>query len=136
MNVARTLDFFETQMDKASQDLGKYLINPDVEVLHQIRVDLKKIRAVIIQIEKSTGNKKIKKTHRYIKHIFRKGGQIRELQLDLLWLKKHRKFNLIRHMKFDARLKKSGMAFHKEIPVMLHTLGVVRKKMERFNHGL
>jgi CHAD domain-containing protein len=131
MNVARSVDFFIGQHQKAENDLENYFHDPDMEILHEFRVELKKMRAVIFQMEQLTDSKKVKKAHRQIRHIFHKAGQIRELQLESVWLHRHRKFDLLRFMEYDKDIKKADRSFHLEVPEMLHSFKKIRKWLEK-----
>lgn len=132
MKIARTVDFFEDQYQKAVSHLESYFHDPAVETLHQFRVEVKKIRAVCFQLEQLKDRRKVKKYHHQIRHIFRKGGHIRELQLERAWLSRHRKFNLIRLMAYDANLEKADKSFHMEVPEMLHIFKKARKKLDQY----
>jgi CHAD domain-containing protein len=131
MNKVRSVDFFIGQHQKAVIDLGNYFHDPDMEILHEFRVEVKKIRSVLFLMEQITGSKKVKKAHRQIRHIFHKAGKIRELQLESAWLHRHRKFNLLRVLEYDTEIKKSDRSFHLEIPEMLHSFKKIREKMEK-----
>jgi CHAD domain-containing protein len=78
------------------------------------------------------GRRKVKKYHHQIRHIFRKAGHIRELQLEMAWLRRHRKFDLIRIMEYDANLKKADKSFHIEVPEMLNMFKKARKKLGKY----
>jgi CHAD domain-containing protein len=121
MAISGTHDYFKVQAKIAMQELEKYFHDPQVETLHQFRVEIKKIRAVFFHLEEMPVQKSFKKIHRQIKKIFRKAGEIRELQLEMAWLEKHRKFNLLRLMQYESQLRKSDKYFHKRIPNMLDT---------------
>ena len=131
MNAVRSVDFFISQHQKAVNDLENYFHDPDMEILHEFRVEVKKIRSVLFLIEQITGSKKVKKAHRQIRHIFHKAGEIRELQLESVWLHRHRKFNLLRLMEYDKEIKKSDRSFHLEVPEMLHSFKKIREKIEK-----
>lgn len=131
MNVARSADFFIGQHQKAVDDLENYFHDPDMEILHEFRVELKKMRAVIFQAEQLAYSKKVKKAHRQIRHIFHKAGQIRELQLESAWLHRHRKFNLLRLMEYDKAIKKADRSFHMEVPEMLHAFKKIREWLDK-----
>jgi CHAD domain-containing protein len=131
MNAVRSVDFFIGQHQKAVNDLDNYFHDPDMEILHEFRVEVKKIRSVLIQMEHVTGSKKVKKAHRQIRHIFHKAGEIRELQLESAWLHRHRKFNLLRVMEYDKMIKKYDRSFHLEIPEMLHSFIKIRASLEK-----
>lgn len=131
MKAARSVDFFTEQNRKAEADLEKYFHDPDMEILHVFRVEVKKMRAVLFQLEQLAWSKKVKKAHRRLRHIFHKAGHIRELQLEQSWLKRHRKFDLLRLMEYDKNLIKADRSFHTEVPEMLHIFKKIRGKLEQ-----
>ncbi len=130
MAVSGTYAYFKVQAENARNDLDKYFHDPQVEILHQFRVGIKKIRAVLFQLEEISGGKKIKKCHKQIKFIFRKAGEIRELQIETAWLEKHRKFDLLRLMQYETKLRKKNKQFHGAIPLMLDTLKKLSRQVE------
>jgi len=130
MEISGTHDYFKVQAKVAMQELDKYFHDPQVEILHQFRVELKKIRAVFFHLEEMRDQKAVKKIHQDVKKIFRKAGEIRELQLEIAWLEKHRKFNLLRLMQYESKLRKSDKYFHKRIPYMLDTFKKACRKTE------
>ena len=130
MAISGTHDYFKVQAKVAMQELDKYYHDPQVEILHQFRVELKKIRAVFFHLEEMQDQKAVKKIHQVVKKIFRKAGEIRELQLEIAWLEKHRKFNLLRLMQYESKLRKSDKYFHRNIPMMLDTFKKVYRKTE------
>lgn len=131
MNKVRSVDFFIGQHQKAVNDLENYFHDPDMETLHEFRVEVKKIRSVLFQMEQITGRKKVKKAHSQIRHTFHKAGQIRELQLESAWLHLHRKFNLLRVMEYDKKIKKADRSFHLEVPEMLLSFKKNREGLEK-----
>lgn len=130
MIVAKTLDYFETEFAKAVKYLEKYAEDPQEETLHQFRVEIKKIRSVFGMMEELRGDKKIAKWHRQVRSIFRNAGIIRELQLEKNWLNIHRKFNLIRQLRYEDKIIKANKNLQKAIPGMLKKLGKVRVNTE------
>jgi CHAD domain-containing protein len=130
MAISSTYEYFKVQSKSAIKDLEKYFHDPQVEILHQFRVELKKIRAVFFHLEEMPDQKAVKKIHQEVKKIFRKAGQIRELQLEIAWLEKHRKFNLLRLMQYESKLRKSDKYFHKRIPFMLDSFKKACRKTE------
>ncbi len=130
MAISGTHDYFKVQAKAAMRELEKYFHDPQVETLHQFRVEIKKIRAVLFHLEEMPEGKSFKKIHQGVKKIFRKAGEIRELQLEIAWLEKHRKFNLLRLMQYESKLRKLDKYFHRKIPFMLDTFKKVYKKTE------
>lgn len=90
MNLLK--EYAATQMGNAVQELKVYATSGDEEALHQLRVVLKKCRAVMhyLMQEKSNEKKKIRKLKRKIRNIFHTAGVIRAAQLRIQWMKKHR----------------------------------------------
>lgn len=130
MVLTGTHKYFTVQSKAANKDLDNYFHDPQVEILHQFRVEIKKIRAVFFHLEYLPGWKPVKKNHQQIKNIFNKAGEIRELQIEIAWLMKHRKFNILRLMQYESKLRKSEESFHKKTPSMLDTFKKVCRKME------
>jgi|GEM_PF-3576905 len=131
MIVLNSHDFFEHQYQKVVQGLNYIYEDPDQEIVHDFRVDLKKMRSVFFLMEKVSGEKKIKAMHHQIRDIFRKAGHIREMQMEIEWLARHRKFDLIRHMQYYSKLKKSDKSFIRDIPEILHTFRNIHRKMNQ-----
>ena len=66
----------------------------DEEIIHQLRVSLKKIKAVLLFLSTHHPSK-AKQIRKKVQLIFRAAGSIREPQLQLQWLKKKRYVHLI-----------------------------------------
>jgi CHAD domain-containing protein len=136
MIVLNSHDFFEQQYLKVVKGLKKIYEDPEKETVHDFRVDLKKMRSVFFLMEKVSGEKKIKAMHHQIRDIFRKAGHIREMQMEIEWLARHRKFDLIRHLQYYSKLKKSDKSFIRDIPAMLGTFEKVHHKMNQRMYSL
>ena len=136
MIVLKSHEFFERQYLKVVQGLTKIYQNPDKEIVHNFRVDLKKMRAIFFMMEKLLGKKKISSIHHQIRDVFRKAGHIRELQMEIEWLARHRKFYLIKHLQYYSKLKKSDKSFIRDIPAMLGTFEKVYRKMNQRMYSL
>jgi CHAD domain-containing protein len=130
MAISGIQEYFSVQAKTAMKDLDLYFHDPQVEILHQFRVEIKKIRAVFFHLDELSGEKPIKKIHHHVKNIFRKAGKIRELQLEKAWLEKHRKFNLLRLMKYEVKLRKWDKKFHRNIPSILDKFKKENTKIE------
>jgi len=57
--------------------------------LHDFRVELKKMRAIVKFLSKVYSKQKLKKSARLLSNIFQQAGDIREYQILLQWLDKH-----------------------------------------------
>lgn len=96
MNMLK--EYAARQMDAAVDWLDRYAQTKDEEALHQLRVSLKKGRAVLNYFEEQQlHEKKIRKLKKQLRSIFREAGFIREAQLRIQWLKKKRYGLLLQH---------------------------------------
>lgn len=85
------------QMDAAIDWLNRYAQTSDEEALHQFRVSLKKIHAVMQYFrEKEIHSKKIKQLKRKQKEIFSDAGFIRDAGIRLNWLKQNKMLLLLK----------------------------------------
>lgn len=85
------------QMDAAIDWLEKFVQTSDEEALHQFRVSLKKIHAVMQYFrEKEIHSKKIKELKRKQKEIFSDAGFIRDAGIRLNWLRQNKMLLLLR----------------------------------------
>ena len=84
MSVKSTL--IKSQLDKIDSILQEKKQDFKVENIHQLRVELKKLK-LLLNIIKASGNRlKYKKQLNHLKQIFKQAGKIRELQLVILQL--------------------------------------------------
>lgn len=85
------------QMDAAIDWLNRYAQTSDEEALHQFRVNLKKIHAVMQYFrEKEIHSKKIKQLKRKEKEIFSDAGFIRDAGIRIQWLTKNHYYLLLK----------------------------------------
>lgn len=83
------------QMDAAIDWLNRYAQTADEEALHQFRVSLKRIHAVMQYFrEKEIHLKKIKQLKRKQREIFSEAGFLRDAEIRLNWLKQNKMFLL------------------------------------------
>lgn len=103
------------QIAVADQQLLRYQQEHEPEALHQLRVAIKKIKAVAYFIEHLSGQK-IDTTP--LKELFEKAGAVRELQLMMQWVQSFlpEKDRLFHDLQND--LKKADEAFNQAIPYL------------------
>lgn len=90
MNLLK--QYTEGQMDAAIDWLQQYVQTADEEALHQFRVSLKKIHAVMHYFRQNEHHsKKIKQLKRLQKELFSKAGFIRDAEIKMHWLERNRK---------------------------------------------
>lgn len=102
--------YAEKQMSSALHLLEQYISCSDPEVLHQLRVSLKKIKAVLDYLL-TLHPKKIKSLRRKLQLVFHAAGFLREAQLRLKWLKAKRFPFLIQYAALDQKIKEEEELF-------------------------
>lgn len=88
-------EYTEKQLQNALQMLQSFTPGADEEIIHPLRVTLKKIKAVLLFISK-LHPAKAKQIRKKVQLIFSAAGSIREAQLQLQWLKKKRYLYIIK----------------------------------------
>lgn len=103
MNLLK--DYTRQQTESSLEWLDTYLTTTDEEALHQLRVSLKKIKAVLHYFtEEHVHEQQISKCRQMVRHIFREAGFIRETQLMISWLKKNRYRILLKESALEEHL--------------------------------
>ncbi|MEJ8818989.1 CHAD domain-containing protein [Lacibacter sp. H407] len=103
-------EYSEKQISSALHLLEQYNTASNEEVLHQLRVSLKKIKAVLDHL-RTLHPKKIKSTRKKLQLVFHAAGSLREAQLRLKWLAEKKLLLLIRHSSFDQKIKEEEELF-------------------------
>ena len=70
--------------------------------LHDLRVEMKKLRAIMKFLRNIYSKTRIKKPAHTLRAIFQQAGEIREYQIISQWLQKNN-FSIIEHVYFPAR---------------------------------
>ncbi len=102
--------YAEKQMHAALHLLEQYNSASDEEVLHQLRVSLKKVKAVLDYL-RTLHPKKIKSLRKKLQLVFHAAGSLREAQLRFKWLKEKRFLFLIQHATLDQKIKEEEELF-------------------------
>jgi len=116
--------YYTQRINNILQHLQTFEKSVSEEGLHEFRVELKKLRAILRFLRSEYGKKDIKKTKIAVDLIFQEAGSLREQQLLLAWLGKNKL----------CRLQKSCAAEHSvpEISKALQkVLHVIRKKLAK-----
>jgi len=77
-------NFLKEHLDQLSQHLSLFYESKEAEDIHQLRVNIKKINALIQLFEYLEPDTNYKKLFRPIRILFKQAGEIRELQLYLI----------------------------------------------------
>jgi len=112
----------------------------NVENMHELRVELKKLNLLLSIIKNSVNRLKYKKQLNHLKQIFKQAGRIRELQLVILqlnfWKEKYSISNLISIK--NVELKQAKLAFIKMNKVSIHYKNIEQEiisQLEKSNNS-
>jgi len=83
-----TTEYFKKTFEEILKLLPEVLESQEQSAIHQMRVHIKKLYALVKLLEKSEPDSKIKSDFKPIRRLFKKAGAIREVQLDLSKLEK------------------------------------------------
>jgi CHAD domain-containing protein len=131
--IKNQFHIIETILQEKKQDFN-------VENIHELRVELKKLK-LLLSIIKDSGNiLKYKKQLNHLKQIFKQAGKIRELQLVILqlnfWKEKYSISTLISIKNIE--LKQAKLAFIKMNKVSIHFKDIEREiisQLEKSNNS-
>jgi CHAD domain-containing protein len=82
--------YYRSRYNLLLSSLEVYYPYPDPEILHNIRVELKKIRSLFNYLRYANENFSVKNEYRSFKKIFKEAGKIRELHLILKLIQKYK----------------------------------------------
>ena len=114
METENTLPGYFKKLEKSiNKKLKKQVMNYDKEDYHKLRVDIKKLKALMNFVEFCCGDFKQKKILKPLKKIFKQSGKVREFQLEKSILDSYRQFfSLKGYMaKLNSRIKKEQKKF-------------------------
>ncbi|MBK8551588.1 MAG: CHAD domain-containing protein [Ignavibacteria bacterium] len=122
--------YADNQYRALTELLSVYELTMDQEVLHRIRVELKKIKAIFHLISYCTGKFNVSKEYSSLKIIFRKAGRIREIDVaNKLYQDYH-----IKNIKGSKTEDQDKLIseFRQNIPVYKKTVTGSHKKLEKY----
>lgn len=93
--------YFAQRVKNLFNNLHDFELNGDETSLHDLRVEIKKMRAIIKFLATIYSKQQLKKPAHLIRAIFQKAGEVRESQLLQQWLHKH-EFTLIENTYFPS----------------------------------
>ncbi len=105
--------YFSQRVKNLFNHLHDFELTGDEVSLHDLRVEMKKLRAIIKFLRNIYSKTRIKKPAHVLRAIFLQAGEIREYQIILQWLQKNN-FNMIEQVYFPAdQLKNMITEFQK-----------------------
>ncbi len=131
MHADLLVKYYKDHFDGAIAQLIAYGDKRKPEMLHQFRVNIKKIRTVIRFLRTIEPGKTLKEINRSVRTIFWKAGEVRDLQLKLSWLRRSRRYHLIRFYDLEAELRQKDAAFRENIPVYIKELKALMNEAQK-----
>jgi CHAD domain-containing protein len=81
--------YYNQRIKQVFNHLLEFDLSSSENSLHDFRVEIKKLKAILKFLKSVYPKQKLKKTARNLNHIFQQAGEIREYQLLLQWFQKH-----------------------------------------------
>lgn len=123
-------EYAKKQITSALHLLEEYNAASNAEVLHQLRVSLKKVKAVL-DFLRTLHPQKIKPLRKKLQLIFHAAGSLREAQLRLNWLKEKKYQLLIQNTSLGGKVKEEEELFVAQKQDHLKKLRFVRNELDR-----
>jgi CHAD domain-containing protein len=124
--------YFAQRVKNLFNHLHDFDLSADEGALHDLRVELKKLRAVIRFLQQVYSKQKLKKPAHLLRAIFQAAGEIREYQLLLLWLRKYH-LQVLEDQFFPAsRLDEMIADFREQAPAYKNDLKEVIELTSKF----
>ncbi|MBN9299630.1 MAG: CHAD domain-containing protein [Filimonas sp.] len=98
--------YFAQRVKNLFNHLHDFDVNGDDVSMHDLRVELKKLRSVIKFLRQVYPKQKLKRASHLLRAIFQSAGEIREYQILTQWLEKHECHVISMHYFPDERLTK------------------------------
>lgn len=110
-SVSTQKDYLLTHWQKMQLHFNLYMKGGEMDDLHQLRIHIKKIHALVLFIAYLNDSEKIIKNFAPLKKLFRKAGKIRELQIHLEKLKKEKNEKPLLEKKILRKIEKENLEF-------------------------
>ncbi len=115
---------FMQRLQLADKSLALFGKKQDPEALHKLRVEVKKMKAMLLLQSGSSAVDKLAGEFVEIRNVFKKAGKIREAEINLKLLKAHHISDKKLKRSQEERVKKKGEKFSRKT-------GDYRKRMEK-----
>lgn len=107
--------YYNQRVKQVFNHLLEFDISSSENSLHDFRVEIKKMRAIMKFLKSVYPKQKLKKTTRQLNTIFQEAGEIREYQLLLIWFQKHDLEIFIEKIFPLETLEEMVKKFHKQV---------------------
>lgn len=121
------LRYYDDRWKSIRRELGKFPGRREPESLHRLRVEIKKLKALILLVPEA---ERPSRDFRLVKKIFRKAGSIRQAQLNLGLAKKFQAGTAVQN-KLKQQIREGEIVFSGKIPAWLRKLRKTEKTFRR-----
>jgi CHAD domain-containing protein len=104
--------YFSHRVKNLFNSLHEFELSGNESHLHDFRVEMKKLKAIIKFLQAIYPKQKLKKAKNYLQNIFQDAGEVREYQVLLNWLQKNDFKKLEENYFHQQRMKELIVAFH------------------------
>jgi CHAD domain-containing protein len=122
-------EYTRKQLQIAVHSLNEFTVGAEEEVLHRLRVSLKKLKAVL-QVLAVQHPKKIKQIRRRLQVIFHASGSVREAQIRQNWLTKEQYHYLQAAAALEQKIAEEEFVFFQEVGNYQHTLKAIQHELD------
>ena len=114
--------YYNQRVKQVNNHLLEFDLSSSENSLHDFRVEIKKMKAIMKFLKSVYPKQKLKKSTRQLNSIFQEAGEIREYQLLILWFQKHDLTIFIEKTFPNKTLEKMIEKFHKKVHEFKHDL--------------
>lgn len=124
--------YYNQRVKQVFNQLLEFDLNSSENSMHDFRVEIKKMRAILKFLKSVYPKQKLKKSARQLNNIFQQAGEIREYQLFLQWLKKNELEILIKHIFPTKELEDLIKNFHVQVHQFKHDLKELTENINEY----
>jgi len=130
MNKKKEIQYLEKHWKKMQNGLKTFMQTDDKEQLHILRVEVKKLRAMLTLIETVTHNKKLFKFFKPVRRVFKHAGDIRNSQINVELAHKYQLHNKSFEIAQHETMTQSAEEFKLRAPKYLKKLKQARNHIK------
>jgi CHAD domain-containing protein len=123
------------QFQIARDALSEFTVGADAEILHRLRVSLKKIKAVL-QVLSVQHPKKIKQIRKQLQVIFHASGSVREAQIRQNWLITKQYHRLKAAAALEQKIAEEELVLFQETENYQQTLTAIEREIDPLLHKM
>ncbi len=135
MSKSSLLLYYNQRVKQVFNQLLEFDLNFSENSLHDFRVEIKKMRAILKFLKTIYPKQKLKKSARQLNNIFKQAGEIREYQLLLQWFQKNDLEIFIEHIFPLSVLDEMSKDFHLQAHQFKQDLKELTENISEYIHA-